>query len=370
MISIERLAQQFVERYRLEPRVFSAPGRVNLIGEHTDYHDGFVFPSAVPQRTRATLRVRDGRLVRAVSAQASGVVEYEIGRETRTGGWGDYIQGLTWVLASEGFAVGGFELHLTSDVPVGSGLSSSAALEVATLRALRAAFELSLSDVELARQAQRAEVEFVGAPVGIMDQMASSLAGEREALFLDTRTLDFERIPLPGTLELAVIDSRVAHQHAGGDYLTRRRESEEAARLLGVDRLRDAPDDALGRLGRLPALVARRARHIITENARVLSARAALLAADLPTLGRLFTASHVSLRDDYEVTIPATDLLVELAAAQPGVFGARMTGGGFGGAVVIAAAAGTASRVASDVASAYASRTGTQVNVLVPRCRG
>jgi galactokinase len=344
-----------------------APGRVNLIGEHTDYHDGYVLPCAVPQRTSAALRIRDDRRVRAWTANLTpAAIEYEIGSEHRSGDWGDYIRGLSWVLAQAGLRVRGFDLHISSAVPVGSGLSSSAALEIATLRAIRSAFELPLTDVELAQLAQRAEVEFVGAPVGIMDQMASSLAAEREALFLDTRTLAFERIPLPDALDLVVIDSGVPHQHPGGEYVTRRRESEEAARLLGVSRLRDVPRDAEPRLAELPPLLARRARHIVRENARVLQARTALLSGDLPALGRLFSESHASMRDDYEVSVPAVDLLVELATSRPDVFGARMTGGGFGGAVVIAAMAGAGPHVASDLERAYRRVTGLSPVVLLP----
>lgn len=345
-----------------------APGRVNLIGEHTDYHDGFVLPCAVPQRTEATLRVRADRRVRAWSAEMGpDPIEFTIGEETRGAGWGDFVQGLTWVLGQAGMPVGGFDLRLRSDVPVGSGLSSSAALEVAVLRALRDAFDLPLPDVALARAAQRAEVEFVGAPVGIMDQMASSLAGERDALFLDTRSLQFEHIRLPDSLELVVINSGVAHQHAGGDYVTRRRESEEAARLLGVARLRDVEPEPTHGLARLPPLLARRARHVITENARVLAARAALIEADLIRLGELFAASHASMRDDYEISVPLVDLLVELASAHPRAFGARMTGGGFGGAVVIAAAAGAGAEVARDVSAAYAQQAGREAAILVPQ---
>lgn len=343
-----------------------APGRVNLIGEHTDYHDGFVMPCAVPQRTYVTLRRTDGPRVSLASSEVPGRVEYEIGAEQPGRGWADYVQGLTWELRRRGHTLGGFELHVRSDVPLGSGLSSSAALELSVLRALREAFALALTDVELARIGQRAEVDFVGAPVGIMDQMASSLADERHALFLDTRSLTFERIPLPPTLELAVIDSGIAHQHAGGDYVTRRRESEEAARLLGVDRLRDAGAPELDGLDHLPPVLARRARHVITENARVLEAKGALLDGDLAELGKLFSASHASLRDDYEVSIPLVDLLVELAELETHVFGARMTGGGFGGAIVIAAAAGHAADIAARVRTAYAQQTGRQAQVLVP----
>jgi galactokinase len=344
-----------------------APGRVNLIGEHTDYQDGFVLPCAVPQRTCATLQIRSDRHVRAWSAQMGpDCCEYDLGEERRTGGWGDYLQGITWVMGREGIGFRGFELHLHSTVPVGSGLSSSAALEIATLRVMRTAFDLSLSDLALARAAQRAEVEFVGAPVGIMDQMACSFAGEREALFLDTRTLEFERIPLPDGLDLVVIDSGVAHQHAGGDYIVRQRESAQAAERLGVARLRDIGIEGLPRLGGLPATLARRARHIITENQRVRQARAALLHGDLETLGALFRDSHASLRDDYEVSVPAVDLLVELAGAHPKVFGARMTGGGFGGAVVIAAASGSGPEVAAEVRAAYGGRSGREAAILVP----
>jgi galactokinase len=345
-----------------------APGRVNLIGEHTDYHDGFVMPSAVPQRTTAVLTLRADRRVRATSAQMSDEpFEYQLGGERRGAGWADYVQGLTWVLAKEGVRIDGFDLHVDSDVPLGSGLSSSAALEVAALRALRIAYELSISDVVLARMAQRAEVEFVGAPVGIMDQMACSLAGERDALFLDTRSLAFERIPLPPQLGLVVINSGVAHQHAGGDYVTRRRESEQAARLLGVDRLRDVSLDAMDRIEALPPLLARRARHVVTENARVLAARETLRVADLATFGGLLNASHASLRDDYEVSVAAVNALVEIAQSQRGVFGARMTGGGFGGAVVIAANADEAASVAATVAEHYQRRQLARPQILVPR---
>jgi len=342
-----------------------APGRVNLIGEHTDYQDGFVLPSAVPQRTHAILQVRRDQIVRASSAELGAPIEYELTREQAGKGWGDYVQGVTWALAQQGVHVGGFDLRIRSEVPIGSGLSSSAALEVATLRALRTAFELDLPDVALAQTAQRAEVEFVGVPVGIMDQMASSLASEHAALFLDTRSLYFERIAFPSNFELVVLDSGVAHQHAGGDYVTRRREAEEAARQLGVPRLRDLSMDQLDQLSTLPMVLARRARHIVSENQRVLEAKESLLSGDVRRLGRLFNASHRSLRDDYQVSVAAVDLLVECAINDREVFGARLTGGGFGGAVVIAAAAGSGWAVAHRVADAFR-LAGGQPAILVP----
>jgi galactokinase len=344
----------------------TAPGRVNLIGEHTDYHDGYVMPSAVPQHTTATVTPRQDTNVVVSSNCMPDVVEYELGRERRRGHWSDYVQGVTWVLAKSGFPPQGCEVHLESNVPLGSGLSSSAALLVALLKALRFALEATIDDVRIARMAQRAEVEFVGAPVGIMDQMACSLATERGALFLDTRSLSFERIEFPAALELAVIDSGIAHQHAGGDYVTRRQESEEAARWLGVDKLRDTSVDALDRMGEMPDLLARRARHVITENARVLRARDALQRGDLDALGELFSASHASLRDDYQVSIPEVDVLVAAADAQPGVYGARMTGGGFGGAIVVATQTGRAREAAQAACIAYTTRTGREARVLVP----
>jgi galactokinase len=345
----------------------SAPGRVNLIGEHTDYHEGFVLPCAIPQRTTATVRRRGDRHVHAVSAERPGEeVRYELGREHHRQGWGDYVQGITYALAAAGHTIDGFDLSLRSDVPVGSGLSSSAALEIAILRALRAAYDLPIDAVQMAQIGQRAEVDFVGAPVGIMDQMASTLATERDALFLDTRTLSFESLPLPFSLALAVIDSGITHQHAGGGYVTRRRESEQAARLLAVRCLRDVNETALHRVAHLPPIEARRARHVITENARVVQAAAALRSGDVEALGRLFVASHASMRDDYEISTPEIDLLVEAAVSLPDVYGARLTGGGFGGAVVIATKAGSADSVAWQVTDLYTSRTGRSARILVP----
>jgi galactokinase len=345
----------------------TAPGRVNLIGEHTDYHEGFVLPSTVPQRTTAVVRRRSDRRVEGVSANVPAEpLSFELGAETRAGGWGDYVQGITSVLARAGHRITGFEVHLESTVPLGAGLSSSAALEVALLRALRALFALPIDDLDIARLGQRAETDFVGAPVGIMDQMASSLGAPGQALFLDTRSLFVEAIPLPPTLALIVIDSGVAHQHAGGGYVTRRAESERAARQLGVRYLRDVSIDELPRLAVLPPIEARRARHVITENARVVQAADALRRADLERLGELFLRSHVSMRDDYEISTPEIDLLVDLAVADQRVYGARMTGGGFGGAVVIAARAGAGREVATAVARAYEEGSHRRATVLLP----
>jgi galactokinase len=314
-----------------------APGRVNLIGEHTDYNGGFVLPTAIPQKTRAEVARRSDRTVRAASASEDGgrSSEYELGRESRRRAWIDYVQGVTAELARRGLPVTGFDLWVRSTVPTGAGLSSSAALEVSVMRALRDLFGLALDDVSLALAGQRAENDLVGAPVGVMDQMASSLAGEGVALFLDTRSLEHERIPIPPQAEIAVIDSGVRHDHASGGYRKRREECEEAARRLGVRQLRDVSTERLADVEDLPEPLNRRARHVITENARVLEAAGALRHRDLARLGRLFDASHDSLRDDFEVSVPEVDAIVAAARAHSDVFGARLTGGGFGGSVVI-----------------------------------
>ncbi len=346
----------------------SAPGRVNLIGEHTDYNGGYVLPTTIPQRTIVELAPRPGGSVRALSVDVGRPVpfEYIVGTESRRGRWTDYLQGITWVLSRAGFAIGGADIRIESTVPLGSGLSSSAALEIALLRAFREAFTLPLDDVQMARLGQRAENEFVGAPVGVMDQMACTLAGEGQALFLDTRSLDWSVLPLPASVELVVLNSGVAHHHAKGDYRTRRAECEQAARLLGVAQLRDLGAPDLPRIMGLPEPLGRRARHVVTEDDRVLTFVRALREGDADALGRLFYASHDSMRDDYEVSIPEIDLIVGLARAVPDVYGARLTGGGFGGSVVMLTRPGTARAAASSIAAEYATKSRQTPTVLVP----
>ena len=345
----------------------SAHGRVNLIGEHTDYNGGFVLPTLIPQQTRVELSARDDATVHASSSAADVPATYTLGREEPRKHWVDYLQGLTWALCESGHPLPtGFDLSITSEVPLGAGLSSSAALEMAVLRAIRGEFKLDIDDVGLAKLGQRAENEFVGARSGIMDQMAASLAEAGSALFLDTRTLAFRKVPLPDEAELVVIDSGVSHAIAGGDYNTRRAECEQAARLLGVPELRDVTLDDLARVIALAEPLNRRAHHVVTEDARVLDAVAAIERKDVVDLGRLFNASHASMRDDFEVSVPEVDLLVELAQADAYVYGARLTGGGFGGSVVILAQRGHARAVARRVADAYALRSSATPTILVP----
>jgi galactokinase len=344
----------------------SAPGRVNLIGEHTDYNGGFVLPTAIPQRTHIWIARRDDDLARVHAMNLSQTLEYTIGQEVAGQGWLDYVQGVTHVLNLEGQRVGGFEAVIHSDVPLGSGLSSSAALLVAMFRAMRELFSLEIDDVTIARWSQAAENGFVGARVGIMDQMACSLADLGAALFLDCRSLEFERVPLPAGAELVVLHSGVEHNHAGGDYNTRRAECERACALLRVSSLRDLEVRDLPRLGALPDIEKRRARHVITENARVLETVAAMRAGDLARIGALFYASHASMRDDYEVSLPEIDLIVDLARSKPEVFGARLTGGGFGGSVVMLAREGQGRAAGEAIAAEYAARSGQTPKLLTP----
>jgi galactokinase len=329
-----------------------AHGRVNLMGDHTDYNGGFVLPACIPQRTRVDVWRRADSRVLATSANLrsaeaggplhEGSAAFALDALKPTGHWSDYVKGVVDALQRAGIAVGGFDAHIDSNVPIGSGLSSSAALEVALLRALRTAFDLSLDDVRLAKLARLAETDFVGAPVGIMDQMVASVGNLGGALYLDTRSLAFEVIPLPAAAELVVLDSCVSHSHRAGGYSVRRAECDEARRLLGLRELTDLswPEDEARALA-LPSPFDLRARHVITENARVHAAATALRESALGELGRLFFESHASLRDDFRVSVPAVDALVDAARADDDVYGARMTGGGFGGCVVALARSGT-----------------------------
>lgn len=346
----------FHELFGYAPTVrASAPGRVNLIGEHTDYNEGFVLPIATPQHTDVALSCRADNVVRAWSANAAEAerhLEFALGTETRSGRWDDYVAGVTASLRAHGHAVGGFDVRIESTLPLGGGLSSSASLEVALLRGLNDAYALDLDAMAIARIAHDAETGLVGAPVGVMDQMAASLADATRALFIDTRTLEFERLPLPSGSAIIVIYSGVSHRHSGGEYRVRRAECERAARLLDVAALRDVP---IGRLSSitLPAPLDRRVRHVVTENARVLKAREALTRADPMALGALMRESHDSLRDAFEVSTREIDLLVDLAQAQDEIFGARLTGGGFGGSIVALCEVGQTQSVARRLALAY-----------------
>jgi galactokinase len=357
---------RFEERYGTRPLgTWSAPGRVNLIGEHTDYHDGYALPFALPRRTTvAAAATRDlewtvwsdhsGRTVRF------GVAELVPGRVT---GWAGYVAGVVWALRTAGFPVPGARLTVCSDVPVGAGLAASAALACAVLTALADLAGLDEGDLPLADRpalAQRAESGYVGVPCGIMDQSASLRCRAGHALFLDCRsgTVEQVRLDLTGAgLALLVVDTRVRHRLAGGEYAARRTTGEQAAQALGVPALRDVPitglDAALARLA--DPVARRRVRHVVTENQRVLETVAHLRAGAVRDTGPLLSASHASLRDDYQVTVPELDLAAETAESA-GALGARMTGAGFGGCLIALVEVAAADRVAAAVAGGFAAR--------------
>lgn len=308
----------------------SAPGRVNLLGEHTDYNDGFVFPSPLVYQTYI-----EASKAEHIEAFAERFKEYRTRAidDGKRGDWLDYIAGCVWVLRQRGYKVRGIRAYVRSDVPMSGGLSSSAALEVATLRAMRDLYGLSLDDVQIAQLAQQAEIEYVGVRCGIMDQMASSAGRMGYALFLDTQNLSTKLAPLPKGYRVAVVDSSVPRRLAESGYNTRREECEKASELLGVKSLRELTLADLPRINALPEPFNRRARHVVTENARVLEGLEALEKGDIKRFGELMTASHNSLRDDYEVSIPELDALVA-TMLRHGAVGARLTGAGFGGATV------------------------------------
>ena len=318
-------------------RIFRAPGRVNLIGEHTDYNDGFVMPVALDFFTWATVTPLETRKLQIFSENFDEEVEVDLDDQNlaRRGHWSDYPIGVAVVLERAGYRLRGAKLRIRGEVPIGSGLSSSAAIEVATACALVANSAVSIDARELARLCQRAENEFVGARVGIMDQFVSLFGKAHKALLLDCRSLEFRLLPLPDNVRLVICNTMVKHELASSAYNERREQCEAGANHLNVVALRDATLEQLEqhRSG-LPEVIYRRCRHVITENARVLTAGEALEQGDLHLFGKLMAESHQSLRDDYEVSSEELDLMVELAQKIDGVYGARMTGGGFGGCTV------------------------------------
>ncbi|MCI0686121.1 MAG: galactokinase [Sporichthyaceae bacterium] len=344
-----------------EPAVVaSAPGRVNLIGEHTDYNDGFVLPFAIPQRTRVQLAGRDDDVVRLATSREPGLVQLRLGElEPRaTTSWSSYPAGVLWALAEAGHPVRGVDLLVDGDVPAGAGLSSSAALETATALALDQLWQLGLDRVELARLARAAENRFVGIPCGIMDQMAALLCAAGHALLLDTRSLTHRQLPLDLTeagLTVLVVDSGVRHELRSSEYGLRLASCRRAAAKLGLDALRDLDEASLtAALDRLTDPVdQRRVRHVVTENARVLAVADRLEAGQLRAIGPLLTSSHESLRDDYQVACPELDTAVDSAVAA-GALGARLTGAGFGGSAIALVEQSNAEAVAAAVRSGFA----------------
>ncbi|MFF7748832.1 galactokinase [Streptomyces sp. NPDC007971] len=381
----EQVRERFAELYGAGPEgVWAAPGRVNLIGEHTDYNDGFVMPFALPHRATAAVSRRTDGILRLHSADVEGpVVELPLDALAPQSdeNWTAYPAGVVWALREAGHPVTGADVHLASTVPTGAGLSSSAALEVVIALALNDLYDLGLQRWQLARLCQRAENVYVGAPTGIMDQTASACCEEGHALFLDTRDLSQQQIPFDLAAEglrLLVVDTQVKHAHSGGEYGKRRAGCEKGAALLGVDALRDIAyadlDAALARLGDEEEVV-RLVRHVVTEDQRAERVVDLLRAGETRAIGPVLTEGHASLRDDFRISCPELDLVVDTALAN-GALGARMTGGGFGGSAIVlseatdvdtltkaveesfAAAGFTAPRVFEAVPSAGARRAG------------
>lgn len=317
-----------------------ANGRVNLIGDHTDYNGGLVLPALIPLRTTVRLRPREGRAV-TVSSTLPGLptIATSLDDLSPRGAWSDHMLGVADALERRGYRLGGFDGEVRSDVPMGAGLASSAALAVATVRALRDSFGLGIADRDIARVAHESEYSFVGARVGRMDQLVCSLGHEGEALLVDMQGMRSRPVRLDRLeADIVVIDSGIRHEHATSGYNERRAECEEAERLLGVATLRDVT--AMTDTSALPPALASRLRHVLSENARVEAAVRAIEHGDPEALGKIVNEGHASLRDDFQVSVSAIDAIVSAAQADRDVYGARMTGGGFGGCVLVIARRG------------------------------
>ena len=365
----EKVTEAFRERFGTQPEVVvQAPGRVNLIGEHTDYNDGFVLPLALERATYLALRRRDDTQVIAVSL-GRGETTFDLTELQRGQGWAEYLKGVAWALQEDGFTLSGWEGVLASDVPGGAGLSSSAALELATMQAFSVASAFAWEPKRMAKLAQRAENEWVGAQTGIMDQLISACGEAGSALLIDCRTLATTPVPVPAGTAIIVMDTATRHSHVDSGYNDRRRQCEEAAAFFGVPALRDVSEAQFrAREANLSEPARRRARHIITENDRTVAAAEAMGRGDAETLGRLMSESHTSMRDDFEISSPELDRMVALAQAEAACYGARMTGGGFAGCAVALVREDAVDGFNETVAAAYKKATGLEPALYV--CHG
>jgi galactokinase len=375
LIEREPLRREFEERYGRAPRLFRAPGRVNLIGEHTDYNGGFVLPMAIDRETIVAAAARPDSRVRLYSLNSRNGAEFDLDKpgEPRRGHWMDYVEGVAQALKGRGLRLVGADMLINSDVPPGSGLSSSAALEVSAGLALASLAGIEVDRVQLALAGQEAEHTYVGAKVGIMDQFIAALGRARHALLIDCRTLDAKSIPLDTTeTVVAICDSTVRHELASSEYNTRRAECERGVELLreslhDITHLRDVSvADFERHEGQLPEPIRRRCRHVVTENERTLSAADAFASGDLARAGALMNRSHDSLRDDYEVSCRELDTLVEIARSLgDGVLGSRMTGGGFGGSTVSLVRRAALEDFKQTIDALYHERTGLRPKIFV-----
>ena len=355
----------FKKIFGKQPRLYRAPGRVNLIGEHTDYNQGFVLPAAIDLYCWTAAAARADRRLQIHSTNLNQSVSVNLDDKplTRHGDWSDYVVGTAVALEHAGYKLTGVDLLVSSEVPLGSGLSSSAALEVSTGYALLEISAAKVDPLQLAMACHQAENDFVGAHVGMMDQFISVNGRAGHALMLDCRSFKARPLPIPPQLRLVVCNTGIKHELTGGEYNQRRAQCEEGVRLLssalpGIPALRDVGPDQLESCKELlPELIYRRCRHVITENERVQRAADAFLAGDMGLIGTLMAESHLSMRDDYEISCAELNLMVEIAGVQSGVIGARMTGGGFGGCTINLVQADTASEFALSVAAEYERHT-------------
>jgi galactokinase len=370
---VGRLKALFAERYGAIPTIYRAPGRVNLIGEHTDYNDGFVMPAALDLYTYVAVSPRSDRRLRVYSQNLGEMCDLDLDliRPGRSGHWSDYVRGVAGVIESSGYRLRGADLAIMSEVPPGAGLSSSAALEVSTALALLNNSQISVELTTVAKMCQNAEHLYAEMRCGIMDQFISCHGRAGHALMLDCRSLDFKLLPIPRHLRLMVCNTMVRHEHASSGYNTRRHECEHGLRALteilpGIRALRDVTlDDLEKHSNRLSQVIYKRVRHVVTENDRVKRAASALETGDIPEFGRLMADSHRSLHDDYEVSTLELDLMVELANGREGVYGARMTGGGFGGCTINLVEAAHAQEVQQRLEQDYEARTGLRPTILI-----
>jgi galactokinase len=366
------LTQHFSRIFEARPDLITrAPGRVNLIGEHTDYNDGFVLPMAIDYDIRMAARARPDRTVRLYSCDLDKQDTFSLDDVRRVGDrptWSDYVRGVALMLQREGHTLRGLDAAITGNVPRAAGLSSSAALELASITAFRLLSRLDLDPVHAALLGQRAENEFVGMRCGIMDQFISSLGQADHALLIDCRSLSYEAVPLPAGARIVVTDSAIRRGLVDSAYNERRAQCEEGARLMGVKALRDVSVEMFeANRARLSDLVARRCQHVITEYQRTLDSVEALKRSDLATFGRLMNESHASMRDGFEITTKDIDALVEIQQNTPGCYGARMTGGGFGGCTVALAREEVVPSLAEAIQTLYPTRTGKTPQIYVCR---
>ncbi|MBN8592661.1 MAG: galactokinase [Anaerolineae bacterium] len=364
----QRVIDAFQRKFGAPPAiVVRAPGRVNLIGEHTDYNDGFVLPMAIDRAAWIALRPRTDRRLVVQSLDFDQSVDVDLNQMTNTGpGWAEYLKGVAWALTDSGRQLEGWDGVTAGDVPIGAGLSSSAALELATARAFATVSQLDWNPAQMALLSQRAENKWVGVNCGIMDQMISAAGAAGHALLIDCRSLENQLVPLPPGNAVIVLDTATRRGLVDSAYNERRAQCEAAARFFNVKALRDVSVAQFeARAAELDEVTRRRARHVVTENDRTLKAAEVMRAGDAAALGLLMNASHDSLRDDFEVTNSALNVIVEIARQQPGCWGARMTGAGFGGCAVALVKAEAATAFDQAVTAAYTQATGLTPNVYI-----